>query len=178
MGRKTAGIVYRESGNNMIKKGMLGAVLATATLLIFSGAAHAEYGGPSTIAVVQGESISVTGDGCNPGATVSFSITSGAYEVSVGSAVAGDDGSYSSTITIPSDAPVGPATATATCDGPDGTVTKVLNLEIGAGTSTDTLARTGSNNTQTLLGVGAGFVLLGGTLAIGARRIRRSPLAV
>ncbi|QXC60397.1 LPXTG cell wall anchor domain-containing protein [Aquihabitans sp. G128] len=164
----------------MIKKGMLGAVLAIATLLIFSGAANAEYGGPSTVTVVQGETISVTGDGCNPGATVTFTITNGSYEVGAGTTTAGDDGSYTSTITVPSDAPVGTATATATCDGPDGTVTKVLNLNITAAAapvSSGTLPRTGSDNTQTLVGVGAGFLLLGGTLAIGARRTRRSTVA-
>ena len=99
--------------------------------------------------------------------------TSNLVTRTVGSTTAGPDGSYDSTITVPKSTPVGSATATATC----GDVTKVLNLNVTAAAadnvSSGTLARTGSSNTQTLLGVGAGLVLLGGTLAIGARRTRK-----
>lgn len=166
----------------MVKKGMLGAALAIVTLLAFTSAAHAQYGGTETVTVVQGETISVTGDGCAPGATVSFEITAGSFNQDVGSTTAGSDGSYTTTITVPLATPVGSATATSTCEGPDGdTVTKALNLNVIAASSgpinDGALPRTGSDNTQTLLGVGAGFLLLGGTLAVGARRTRRSTVA-
>lgn len=157
----------------MMNKMLLAPALALLAILAFSGVASAEYGGPSTVTVVQGETLNVTGDGCAAGATVTFTITSGAYSAKVGSTTAGSDGSYDSVITVPKDTPVGSATATATC----GDVTKVLNLDVTAAAadnvSSGTLARTGSSNTQTLLGVGAGLVLLGGTLAIGARRTRK-----
>lgn len=167
----------------MVKKGMLGAALAIVTLFAFGTAAQAQYGGGETVTVVQGETISVTGDGCAPGATVTFAIIAGSFNADAGTATAGSDGSFTATITVPLATPVGAATATATCDGPGGeTVTKVLNLNvIAASTPTPinggALPRTGSDNTQTLLGVGAGFLLLGGTLAVGARRTRRSTVA-
>ncbi|MCU1499298.1 MAG: hypothetical protein JWM47_3251 [Acidimicrobiales bacterium] len=157
----------------MIKKGMFGALLATATLLIFSGAAQAQYGGPGdTITVVQGESLAVSGDGCAPGATVTFTLTSGEYSAEIGTATADADGAYDSTVVIPSNAPAGAATLSNSCD------TSVLGLQINAAPAVTpgTLPRTGSN-TQTLVGVGAGFLLLGGTLAIGARRTRRTAVA-
>lgn len=166
----------------MVKKGLLGAALAAITLVMFSGVASAQYGGPDVVPVVQGESISVTGDGCAAGATVTFTITSGSYSSDVGTTVANDDGTYTTTITVPADTPPGSATATATCEGPNGeTVTKVLGLEVSAAAAapvaSGALPRTGSDNTQTLVGVGAGFLLLGGTLAIGARRTRRTVTA-
>lgn len=165
----------------MTKKMLLAPALALLAILAFGGVASAEYGGPTTVTVVQGETINVTGDGCNPGATVTFTITAGAYSAEVGSTTAGTDGSYNTTITIPKDTPVGPATATATCEGPDGVVTKVLGLNVTAAATetvpTGTLPRTGSSSTQTLVGVGAGLLLLGGALAVGARRTRKPTIA-
>lgn len=163
----------------MTNKLLLAPALAVLAILTFSGVASAEYGGPSTVTVVQGETLNVTGDGCLANSTVTFSITAGAFEAKVGSTTTGTDGSYATTVTVPTDTPVGTATATATCEGPDGTVTKVLNLKVVAAEAVPagTLARTGSSNTQMLVGVGAGFLLLGGTLAIGARRTRKPTLA-
>lgn len=171
----------------MVRKAMFGAAVVAISVLGVAGAAGAQYGGGAPVSVVQGESVSVTGDDCAAGATVDFTITSGDFSASGGSTTADSDGEFTTTVVVPVDTPVGPATLTATC----GDVVQVLALDVtaassggtnpgsgsGPGVNNGALPRTGSDNTQTLLGVGAGFLLLGGTLAIGARRTRRSPIA-
>lgn len=160
----------------MAKKSILGALMALVGVFALASTAGAQYNGPETVTVVQGEQVNVTGSGCQPGETVTFEITSGAYSADVGSTTADDDGSYTATVTVPLATPVGAATLSGTC----GDVVSVLNLDVRAATTTappvnsGTLPRTGSDNVQTMLGVGAGFLLLGGALAVGASRTRRA----
>ncbi|HEX2574954.1 MAG TPA: hypothetical protein VHK88_01310, partial [Aquihabitans sp.] len=136
----------------MAKKGLLGTAIAIIALLSISSTAGAEYGvTPQT--VVQGESITVEGIGCPLGSTVSFELVAGDYRAVTGSETPTTDGNFTATITIPSDAPAGPATLTATCGDTVIPFSLTIAARAAAAPITDgALPRTGSDNTQTLLG--------------------------
>lgn len=162
----------------MIRKSFVGALLALVGVFALTATAGAQYNGVETVTVVQGETVAVTGDGCAPGQTVDFQVISGAYTANVGSTTADSNGNYTHTVTVPRATPVGSATLTGTC----GDTVQVLNLNVTAANTPPAndgaLPRTGSNSTQTLLGLGAGFLILGGSLTIGARRTRRATVTV
>lgn len=124
-----------------------------------------------SVTVVRGETISVDGDSCAPGATVTVTWDDGTV---LGTFTADANGDFSTTITVPSDASLGTHLVTATC----GDVEQFLNVNVLAETvnnvNNGTLARTGSSNTGPLVGLGAAAIVLGGAFLYGARRPRRA----
>jgi LPXTG-motif cell wall-anchored protein len=161
----------------MMRKLFLVLAAAAAILAMSSGAASAQDGydgGGSTpgddidtVTVVRGETFDVAGDGCLPGEEVVVTWDDGTV---MGTFAADDDGSFLATITVPMDASLGMHLVTATC----GDVEQFLNVNVLAETLNNvddgTLARTGSNSTTPLLGIGAAALVLGGAFLYGARR--------
>ena len=124
-----------------------------------------------TITVVRGETIDVDGQGCAPGAEVVVTWDDGTV---LGTFTADENGDFSTKITIPANATLGVHLVTATC----GDVEQFINVNVLAETVNNvddgTLARTGSNNTGPLIGIGAAAVVLGGAFLYGARRPRQA----
>ncbi|WP_421121045.1 LPXTG cell wall anchor domain-containing protein [Aquihabitans daechungensis] len=124
-----------------------------------------------TITVVRGETIDVSGEGCAPGAEVVVTWDDGSV---LGTFTADENGDFTTTITIPSDATLGVHLVTATC----GDVEQFINVNVLAETVDNvddgTLPRTGSSNTGPLVGIGAAAVVLGGAFLYGARRPRQA----
>lgn len=151
-----------------------GAVLVA--LLLFAGSANAASGNPqsptptggsgvlsvSTTTPTEGGSITVSGQGCNPGATVTATLDTGDQ---IGSATAGSNGSFSITGQLPSGV-TGEHTITVQGAGCSG----VLAINIQAASSgSGNLAGTG----VAVVGIGAlGVVLLvgGGLMLLAGRR--------
>lgn len=162
--------------------------LVLATVLGSAGVAHAQYGGPSTtdpnatpeVVAVRGQVVEMTGDGCAPGATVTLTWDDGSVLVE---GPADADGTFSLSFTVPADASFAEHVVTATCASVEGatdhrqylTVRVVRAGVAGSGADRGALPRTGaSDRTGTLLGIGAGAVVLGVAFVVGARRQRRS----
>ena len=122
-----------------------------------------------TITVVRGETVTIDGEACAPGATVTVTWDDGTV---LGTFIADENGKFSTTITIPKNASLGVHLVTATC----GDVEQFLNVNVLAETvdtvDDGTLARTGSNTTGPLVGIGAAAIILGGAFLYGARRPR------
>ena len=175
---------------NMIRSKMMLAVLFGALIALFAGSAAGAQddpyatttttGGETTttlpdgipeVTAVAGETITVDGTSCAPGATVTVRWDDGTV---LGTFTADDDGNFTTTVTIPSNASVGVHTMTATC----GDVVQYLNVNVLADSVTTidngTLARTGSNSTTPLLFVGAAALVLGGAFLYGARKPRQA----
>lgn len=114
-----------------------------------------------------GDTVRVTGRGCEPGASVTIQFNG----QTVATVTAGSDGSFSGSFTVPAGTPGGTYQISAT-----GCATQVLSTSITVGaTSTPTttssvLPRTGSGTTETLLRAGIVLVAAGGLLAFAARR--------
>lgn len=123
------------------------------------------------ITVVRGETIDVNGQGCAPGAEVVVTWDDGSV---LGTFIADENGDFTTTITIPTNATLGIHLVTATC----GDVEQFIRVNVLAETVNNvddgTLARTGSNNTGPLIGIGAAAVVLGGAFLYGARRPRQA----
>jgi len=142
------------------------AFIVATVLSLMLGAATASaqgYGtgtlGSSTTTPGPGEPFTVTGDGCAPGADVTFAIDGQA----AGSTTADSSGNFSKTLTAP--AAPGTHSVTATCGA------RVLSLEITVQASTTTpLARTGSNSTVPMTSIALVLLAVGGLLVLMARR--------
>jgi LPXTG-motif cell wall-anchored protein len=124
-----------------------------------------------TITVVRGETITVDGEGCAPGAEVTVTFDDGSV---LGTFTADDNGDFSTTITIPANATLGVHLVTATC----GDVEQFINVNV-LGETVDnvdegTLPRTGSSTTGPLVGIGAAALVLGSAFLYGARRPRNA----
>lgn len=161
-------------------------ILASAMVLMaFPSVAHAQgYGTGNFLAVsdntvVRGQNIVVIG--CCFDGTVDVAIES--VPQVLGQATAGDDGTFSLTVTIPSDAPLGPHAITATGDAFDGSGRLKLSTPItvvaaagagggggGTGTKGD-LPRTGEN-TFPLVQLGGVLVLAGAGMVLAVRSRR------
>ena len=166
----------------MIRK-MLMLLTAVAALLLFSaGTASAQddgYGpGPTTpgddietVTVVRGETVTVAGNGCLPGDEVVVTWDDGTV---MGTFTADENGDFVTTVTVPMDATLGVHLVTATC----GDLEQFLNVNVLAerldNVDDGTLARTGSNSTTPLIGIGAAALVLGGAFLYGARRPTRA----
>jgi len=122
-----------------------------------------------TVTVVRGETIDVSGKACAPGSEVVVTWDDGTV---LGTFTADENGDFTTTIQIPSNASLGVHLITATC----GDLEQFLNANVLAETvdnvDNGTLPRTGSSNTGPLVGVGLAAVVLGGAFLYGARRPR------
>ena len=179
----------------MIRKMLLLVAMIGALLALGSTAANAQdcgYGGcptdtttttapggsttttlPSdipTVTAVRGETITVDGQACAPGAEVTVTWDDG---TPLGTFVADENGDFTTTITIPANATLGVHLVTATC----GDVEQFINVNVLAETVDNvdegTLARTGSD-TMPLVAIGAAALVLGGAFLYGARRPRNA----
>lgn len=142
-----------------MRKPVIAAVLAVMLALFSASPAGAQtYGEPITVS--PGETITVTGSGCSPGANVKIFLD----DELLTSTTADDDGSFTVDVTIPLDTSLGLHTLTATCDG---SVTLTLTLNVVA---SGTLPVTGSSDrTGLVVGIGAALVVLGAAALYGAR---------
>ena len=97
--------------------------------------------------------------------------------VSLGSATADAGGAFSKAVTIPADTTAGAHTIVVACTGADGNaVTQNIAIAVAASASgSDTLPRTGSDSPPVIL-IGAGLLLVGGVLAVAARRRRTASI--
>jgi LPXTG cell wall anchor motif len=146
--------------------------------------------------VAPGDTITISGDGAEPGATVVFKLTRSSSalggsrvlaagptlaahvrpqaqsSVTLGSTTADDDGSFSATLTIPSTLDDGVYTLTATSGGE---VLATVTIRVEADETTGGLPFTGSN-VGPGLAIGATLIVAGGLLLLAVRR-RRSSIA-
>lgn len=154
-------------------------------LMAFPGIAAAQgYGTANFLAVsdttaVPGQSIVVTG--CCFDDTVGVDIESEPRRL--GQATAGSDGTFSLTVTIPTDTTLGAHAITATGDALDGSgrlklstpITVVAAAGAGDGSGTGTrgdLPRTGAEETLSLTQLGVALVLAGAGMVIAVRSRR------
>ena len=150
--------------------------------------------------VTPGQDITVSGDGAEPGATVTITLTRSSSSLGTGHMVvaagpalarlvattrplaqstvilgrttAADDGSFSTTVTIPSGLDAGVYTLSAISGGE---VLSVATLRVVA--ASGGLPFTGTD-VGPGLAVGAGLIVAGGLLLLAVRRRRRSNVAV
>jgi LPXTG-motif cell wall-anchored protein len=159
---------------------VLGLAVATLLLLFTGSAAHAQYEpGPTTttpttdipeVTVVRGETVDVSGSDCAPGADVVVTLDDG---TNLGTFTADENGSFVTTITIPSSTSIGSHLITATCgDVQQFLRVNVLGESVDQGVGGGALPRTGSSNTAPLVGIGAGALVLGAAFVYGSRRPR------
>jgi hypothetical protein len=180
------------------------AVAAVLTLLL-AIPAHAQPYPPaksgltvSETTLSPGESFTLSGDGADPGATVTFTLkrSSSALggsrvvaagprlarlvaavrpqaqsSVSLGSTTANADGEYSATLTIPSGTQPGVYTLTASSGGE---VLDVVTIRVAAASGVGDLPFTGGNVLPGLA-IGATLILAGGLLLLSLKR--RRPVA-
>ena len=160
---------------------ILGLAMAALLLVISGGTANAQYppatptttpgGDIPVVDVVRGQTVDVTGDNCAAGASVLVTYDDG---TALGTFTAEADGTFLTTITIPSSSTLGEHLVTATCDD----VQQYLRVNVlgesvtnnPGSTGGTTLARTGSSNTAPLVGIGAGALILGAAFLYGSRR--------
>jgi len=186
---------------------VVSALALAAVLALFATPANAQDYPPgsdkgltvSESTVSPGESFTVSGDGAEPGATVTFSLTrvsstlgAGHPVIAAGPALArlvaatrplaqstvilgrttaADDGSFSTTVTIPSGLDAGVYTLSAVSGGE---VLSVATLRVVA--ASGGLPFTGTD-VGPGLAVGAGLIVAGGLLLLAVRRRRRSSVA-
>jgi hypothetical protein len=147
--------------------------------------ASAQYGD------VQGtvEDNVVSGDGCEPGSTVDFTLltTGGQQVANLGSTTAGGDGTFSATVS-PAGVPAGSYQLIISCGDSTTSIpvqvsssglapgqTTQPTTPVGAGVTTGSgLARTGTDSGQLVRGA-AVLIAVGGLLLVGTRRRRITP---
>lgn len=120
--------------------------------------------------VSAGETVTVSGQDCEAGATVTISLGG----TQVATATTGEDGTFSASFEVPPGTAAGTYTVTAsncTVEVLSSTLTvQGATTATNASTAGTTLPRTGSGTTETLLRVGVVLVACGGLLAFAARR--------
>jgi uncharacterized surface anchored protein len=129
-------------------------------------------GGPTTI----------TGEGFDAGSTVTVTLDG---TTPLGTPTAGDDGTVSLEVTIPTTTATGQHTIEATGTGISAAITATLNVVSCEEAPTTTvvtpggsLPSTGSNSTMTLVRFGLALAAIGGVLlAVAAKRRRRAVIA-
>ena len=120
--------------------------------------------------VVVGESITISGGGADPGATVRFILHSD--PVSLGSTTADSSGNFSAAVTIPSGTSAGTHTITAVSNGVTlATISVVVAAGSSGSSSSGDLPFTGSS-TLPGIGIGVGLIALGSSLLLLSRRRR------
>jgi LPXTG-motif cell wall-anchored protein len=178
----------------MIRSKLMVALLVGALLTLFgASAANAQdctYGGPGcpttptttgggsstttseipTVTVVRGETVDVSGHGCQPGEAVTVTYDDGTV---LGTFTADENGDFVTTITIPAGSTLGEHLITATCgDLQQFLKVNVLAENTSTGVNNGELPRTGSSNTGPLVGIGAAAIVLGAAFVYGSRRPR------
>jgi hypothetical protein len=184
---------------------VVSALAIAAGLALLASPAHAQYP-PDTegltvseSTVRPGESIVVAGDGAEPGATVTITLSQSSSSslgrgtkvvaagpalarlvaasrplaqgsVTLGSTTANADGSFRTTVTIPLSTEPGVYTLTASSGGD---VLGVVTIRVVAASGAGGLPFTGGNVVPGLA-VGAGLIVAGGLLLLGVRRRRRA----
>jgi hypothetical protein len=126
-----------------------------------------------------GEKVTISGSGFAPGSTVVLTVHS--TPVNLGTATVAADGTFTATVTLPSNLPAGSHHLLATGLAPDGSVryvSKALTVAAsGTGGGTAALPVTGTNVTRFALGAFAlamlGMVLVAATDGRIVRRLRR-----
>jgi hypothetical protein len=183
---------------------LVSALAITAGLTLLGAPAYAQDYPPasdegltvSESTVRAGETITVSGDGAEPGATVTFRLVRSSSalgasrvllagprlaalvrpqaqsSVSLGSTTADDDGSFSATLTIPSTTDAGTYTLIASSGGE---VLATATIRVLAAAGTGALPFTGTDVAPGLA-VGATLIVAGGLLLLAVRR-RRSSIA-
>jgi hypothetical protein len=130
----------------------------------------------STGDVAPGGSVTVTDGGWQPNSTVDLTLHS--TPVALGTATTGDDGSFSKTVTIPADTPVGTHTIEITgTDASQQPATHSVEIDVVAATGS-TVTTTAPGGTTPLPFTGGStlpllfvaLALLGGGVAMAARR--------
>jgi len=136
-------------------------VLAVLSFIVNVPAADAQTGYGETTNVLPGQVINLSGIACPPNGTVS--ITLNGVEVATGTADA--NGNWSVDVTIPSDLADGTYAVNATCGGK---VVFSATFVLG-----EELSRTGASHVGLLVGIGLAVIVLGTSLVLGSRRVRR-----
>lgn len=170
----------------MFRRMLIGAVLLTA---LFAAPAAAQYPfnvSPGT--VVAGGSLTVSGQGCEPGAEVTISMVEASPQRAVGDVIftatvtADENGNFTYTFTVPAGTPVGTYEVKAECG--NGVVYSAFVDVVDATTPTTTpgggstapIVRTGSDLNGLGL-AGAGLITVGGIILIATRSRRHAAQA-
>lgn len=189
MVRHDACLLSTGKGTDPMRRFMTASLLAVAMLALAAAPALAQDDYPpdpgptaavSDIVVVPGEAITVVGDGWQPGSTVTIDL-GGAV---LGTAPVGQDGTFSTTVTIPANTRPGAHTLRISGTGADGqprTVTIAITVVETAGVGTPGVTPgTGLPTTggQPLLALFAatGLLVTGSAAVLVARRRNRASL--
>lgn len=125
----------------------------------------------SQSAAARGATIRAAGAGFASSAPVTLSLCNGA---NVGSATTDSGGSFSGSLTIPANAPLGPCSVTATdvAGSSQSAALLITSAEVPAAAAgpTGSLPRTGSSTTIPMIAAGGLLVLGGAALVLASRR--------
>lgn len=167
----------------MFRRMLIGALLLVA---LMAAPAAAQYDFTVTPGVVeQGGAVTVSGQGCSPGAEVTITLTQLTDARAIGdtivvaTVIADENGEFTVTFDIPEGTAVGTYEVAATCDGQE--VRSAIIEVVGPSTATttpgtppdDDIVRTGSDlNGLGLLG--AGLITAGGIVLIATKARRHA----
>jgi LPXTG-motif cell wall-anchored protein len=162
----------------MIRRVLVIASLAAATVFAFAGTAQAQtYGGCTATAskttVAPGDVVTISGTGATANGTVTASVNGTA----VGSGTASASGTFSFSATIPANVS-GTISVSVNCGGSAGVLGLTLTVSgtAAATTTTSGLARTGTSDTFPFAAVGIALVGVGGLVLLFSRRRRHSDI--
>ena len=171
----------------MIRRVVIGALLL---VMVAASPAAAQYDDFTITpgSVQPGGTVTVTGQGCSPGAEVTITLTEGDTSaakaagdvIATTTVTADEDGRFNTTITVPAGTPPGVYSVDATCDGVlvghavidvlDATATPTTGAGAGAG---GPIVRTGSDLTGLGM-IGAALLTIGGIVLIATRSRRHA----
>jgi LPXTG cell wall anchor motif len=202
-GRRPGGPSVPVDKEDIYMRKLVSALAITAGLTLLGAPAYAQQNYPpatnqgltvSESTVSPGESITISGDGAEPGATVTFKLVKsssalGASQVlavgprlaalvrpqaqsstSLGSTTADGDGSFSATLTIPTGLDAGTYSLIASSDGE---VLATATIRVLAASASGALPFTGTDVAPGLA-IGASLIVAGGLLLLAVRRRRSS----
>lgn len=151
----------------MTPRAIVTAVLGLLLTVVLAAPAAAQTGYGEPITVSPGDSVTVGGEGCSPGADVTIEFRQGSVSKVLAVVTADEDGDFRAVVTIPVNAEPGAALLVASCGG----TVLTIPLHVVAAGGGGTLPVTGSSDTTgTLVGVGGALVVLGAAAVYGARR--------
>ncbi|WP_421119122.1 hypothetical protein ACE2AJ_17420 [Aquihabitans daechungensis] len=173
----------------MFRKMLIGALMLVAVAAAPAAAQTYDFN-VSPANVEPGGTVTVSGEGCQPGAEVTITVTEAAPQRAVGDVIltttvtADGSGQFTATFTIPSGTATGTYEVTATCG--DGVVlSDFINVVDGTVATTappsgsgggGTIARTGSDLNGLGL-AGAGLITVGGIILLTTRSRRHQAKA-